>query len=149
MHRDFRMCMSAKQPRAFRADGPIAESCALGGAGNDADVLRHHRRRLSQHQQHQIRRHDGSDYRATVAQQVDHLVQVLDLQAVIERVAEAVGPVKQRKRAEDDERDARQGMAEDCGEMRVARRGQPAQRERDTERNTRLGMSSAEARRRR
>ena len=36
-----------------------------------------------------VRRHERSDYRATVAQQVDHLVQVLDLQPVIERVAEA------------------------------------------------------------
>ena len=35
------MCMSAKQRRAFHADGPIAERCALRGASHDTDVLSH------------------------------------------------------------------------------------------------------------
>ena len=37
------MRMGAKQLRAFHADGPIAESCALRGASHDTDVLSHHR----------------------------------------------------------------------------------------------------------
>ena len=35
------MSVRAEQLRAFHADGPIAESGAFGGAGDDADVLGH------------------------------------------------------------------------------------------------------------
>lgn len=35
------MRMGPEQPRAFRANGPVAKRCAFGGAANDADVLRH------------------------------------------------------------------------------------------------------------
>ena len=35
--------MGAEQLCALHADGPIAESCALGGASNDTDVLSQHR----------------------------------------------------------------------------------------------------------
>jgi hypothetical protein len=39
VHRDFGMIVWAQELRAFDADGSIAESCAFGGAGDDADVL--------------------------------------------------------------------------------------------------------------
>ena len=94
--------------------------------------------------QHQIRRHDGADDRAAVTEQVDHLVQVLDLQPVVQRVAEAVGPVKQRQRAEDEKSEARERMADDSDEMCVSSgaTSQPRGNARPN-RNTRIGISSA------
>ena len=41
VHRDLGMRVRAEKLRAFHADGPIAERRALGGAGDDTDVLRH------------------------------------------------------------------------------------------------------------
>jgi hypothetical protein len=41
-------------------------------------------------------RYDGSDDYSTVTEQVDQLVEVLDLQAVIERVSEPMRRVKER-----------------------------------------------------
>ena len=41
VHRDFRVGVRAEQRRALRADGPIAERRAFGGAGHDADVVGH------------------------------------------------------------------------------------------------------------
>ena len=35
------MSVRAEKPRAFHADGPIAESRTFGGAGDDTDVLGH------------------------------------------------------------------------------------------------------------
>src|SRR5712691_4379285 len=42
----------------------------------------------------------GSGYRAAIAENRDHFVQMFDLEAVVERVAEPVRPVEQRQRAE-------------------------------------------------
>ena len=44
--------------------------------------------------------HNRADNGAAVAEDGNHLVQVLDLQAVIERVPEAMRPVKERQRAQ-------------------------------------------------
>ncbi len=41
VHGDFGVVMRAEELRAFDADGAVAEGSALGGAGDDADVLRH------------------------------------------------------------------------------------------------------------
>lgn len=41
VHRDFRVGMRTEKARAFNADRAIAESRSFGGAGDDADVLRH------------------------------------------------------------------------------------------------------------
>jgi hypothetical protein len=41
VHRDLGVIVRAEKLRALHADGPIAEGRAFGGAGNDADVLRH------------------------------------------------------------------------------------------------------------
>src|ERR1051325_4159429 len=41
MHRDLGMIMPAEELRPFHADGAITERRPFGGAGHDADVLRH------------------------------------------------------------------------------------------------------------
>src|SRR5712692_104072 len=50
--------------------------------------------------QQQIHCHRRADEGAAIAENRDHFVQMLDLQAVVERVAEPVRPVEQRQRAE-------------------------------------------------
>jgi len=41
VHRHLGMIVRTEELCAFDADGPVAESRAFGGAGNDADVLGH------------------------------------------------------------------------------------------------------------
>src|SRR6266849_2102748 len=50
--------------------------------------------------QQQIPCHRRADEGGAIAENRDHFVQMLDLQAVVERVAEPVRPVEQRQRAE-------------------------------------------------
>src|SRR6476469_9771677 len=60
----------------------------------------------------QVRGRYRSDHRGTVAQERNHLVQVLDLQAVVERVPELMRPVEQRQHAQPEQREAREGIAD-------------------------------------
>jgi hypothetical protein len=41
VHGDFWVVVGAEVGGAFGADGSVAEGCAFGGAGDDADVLGH------------------------------------------------------------------------------------------------------------
>src|SRR5438445_13095763 len=47
--------------------------------------------------------HDGPRERGSIAEDDDERGQVLDLKTVVERVAKAMGPVKERQRDEDEE----------------------------------------------
>jgi hypothetical protein len=78
-------------------------------------------------------RENRADDRAAVAERVDQLVQVFDLESVVECVAEAVGPVEERERTQDDDARARDGMTEHSERLGVVRRHQPAERERESE----------------
>src|SRR5262249_15613882 len=86
-----------------------------------------------------VNRHGRSQDGASVADYVDYLVQMLDLQSVIQRVSEAVRPVKKRQRDQDEQEQTHDWVAYDRDEMRMARRRQPSQRERHAEKKNERG----------
>ena len=60
--------------------------------------------------------------RPAIAEQADHLVQMLDLQPVVEREPEPVRPVKERQHADAEQREPREWMTHDGGQVLVGRR---------------------------
>src|SRR6266568_9611820 len=67
---------------------------------------------------------------SAVTAEIDYLVQMFDLQAVVERVAKPVRPVKQRKRAQHEQIDSRSRMSDQCHNALVRRGLDPPQRKR-------------------
>src|SRR5512135_116540 len=61
-----------------------------------------------------------------VAEDGDEPGEVLQLQAVVERVAEAVSPVEERERDEGEEVEAGEGMPDEGAQRLVAGRPEPA-----------------------
>src|SRR5205823_10733105 len=75
-----------------------------------------------------IRRHCRACQRAPVTEHRDQLGQVFQLQAVIERVTEAVRPVEKRKRDQREEIKTRERMADESEQRVIAWSLDPAQR---------------------
>src|SRR5262249_14097660 len=80
---------------------------------------------------------DGRDDRAddggAVAEENHELLQVLELQPIVERVAKTVGGVREAERAEEEEQNPHERIADDGNEVGVVGRRQPAQRIREAE----------------
>src|SRR6266571_8432468 len=123
--RRHRASSSSETPRA-RSSTPGAEERRPGSA------LRVVRLALARAPKEISRNHRSHD-RTAITKQADELVQVLDLQAVVEGVAEAVGAVKQSRRAQEEEHRPRQRMAQHDEQMLVAGGREQAPREREPE----------------
>src|SRR5437867_2723625 len=67
---------------------------------------------------------------SAVTAEIDDLVQMFDLQAVVERVAKPVRPVEQRKRAQHKQIDSRSRMSDQSHDALVRGRLDPPQRKR-------------------
>src|SRR5256886_7928497 len=72
--------------------------------------------------------HDGARERGSVAEDDDERGQVFDLKAVVERVAKAMGPVKERQRDEDEEVESRHRVPDQAEDRLVARGVHPSER---------------------
>src|SRR2546422_5978315 len=80
--------------------------------------------------------HDGARERGSIAEDDDERGQVLDLKTVVERVAKAMGPVKERQRDEDEEVESRHRVPDQAEDRLVARGVHPSDRK-----STRLNSS--------
>src|SRR2546425_10114110 len=69
---------------------------------------------------------------SAVTAEIDDLVQMFDLQAVVERVTKPVRPVEQRKRAQHEQIDSRSRMSDQCHDALVRGRLDPPQRKRQS-----------------
>src|SRR5436190_22309067 len=78
-----------------------------------------------------VRGHDGPREGRPIAEDDDDGGQVLDLEAIVERVAEAMGPVEEGQGDEDEEVEPRQGVEDQAVEGLVARAAEPPEREDD------------------
>src|SRR5947209_10646673 len=78
----------------------------------------------------QVAGHGRSQQGTTVAAKVDDLVQMLDLQAVVERVTKPVRPVKQGQRTKQEQVDSHNRMRKKRHGALVPRCFQPAERKR-------------------
>src|SRR5256885_60783 len=72
--------------------------------------------------------HDGPRERGSIAEDDDERGQVFDLKSVVERVAKAMGPVKERQRDEDEEVESRHRVPDQAEDGLVARGVHPSER---------------------
>src|ERR671923_266528 len=75
----------------------------------------------------------SSENCSAVATNEDHFVQVLDLQAIVQRIAKPVRPVEQRQEAQSKKVDPSERRTEEPVQIFVTGSGNPSQRKRQAE----------------